>query len=233
MDNTIDEFHNEISINTIKIQIPISISKDNAFLYGNLSIFSNTKTLVIFVHGSGSSGYSPRNQYLSKILNDSRIGTLLIDLLTVEEANIDNDTKEYRFNIGLLTNRLVVITDWLVRYHDTKLLHIGYFGASTGAAAALMASIQRPDIIKVIVSRAGRPDLANSNDLTKISSSTLFVVGEKDSKIVEINKKALEQLKNTSQKKIIIIPGATHLFEENGKLEQVARIATGWFKSYL
>ncbi len=230
MDNNNDRFPAGFSFRTTSIQVPTP--KYNAFLNGNLFISPNTKALVIFVHGSGSSGYSPRNQYLSKVLNDSGIGTLLIDLLTAEETNMDNDTKEYRFNIGLLVNRIVAITDWLVHHHDTKLLRIGYFGASTGAAAALMAAAQRPDIIKVIVSRAGRPDLANYHDTAKMSSPTLFIVGEKDPKILEINKKALEHLK-TLEKKIMVIPGATHLFEEPGKMEQVARIATGWFKRYL
>jgi putative phosphoribosyl transferase len=222
---------NESSFKAIQIQIPIY--DDNVFLNGNLFIPSNTKGLVIFVHGSGSSGYSPRNQYLSQILNKSGISTVLIDLLTIEETDIDNTSKEYRFNIPLLSKRLISITDWLAQNNDTKLLQKGYFSASTGTAAALIATSQRSDVISTIVSRGGRPDLVNHKEIKKISCPILFIVGEKDPHIIKINKKALDSLKNASQKKIILIPGATPIFEEAGKMEQVARIASGWFIRYL
>src|SRR5215211_5754972 len=186
------------------------------------------KGIVVFAHGSGSSGRrSPRNRYVASILNnESRLSTLLVDLLTAEEQEIDEKTKEYRFNIKLLANRLTAITEWLLENPTTLNLSVGYFGSSTGAAAAINASavVERPNAIRAIVSRGGRPDLANSSYLKKVKAATLFLVGSKDNpQVIALNQKALQQLKNAKEKRLVIIPGAGHLFEEPGTLEEAAR----------
>ena len=195
------------------------------------------KGIVVFAHGSGSSGrHSPRNQYVASVLNnESRIGTLLVDLLTSEEQKIDERTKEYRFNIKLLANRLAATTDWLLSENPKtqNASSIGYFGASTGAAAALIASVKHPDIIKAIVSRGGRPDLAGSY-LKQVQSPTLLMVGSKDNpQVISWNQKSLQQLKNAKEKRLVMIPGAGHLFEEPGTLEEAAKHAASWFERYL
>ena len=205
------------------------------------------KRIVVFAHGSGSSGrHSPRNQYVASVLNnESRIGTLLVDLLTPEEQKIDEKTREYRFNIKLLANRLAAITDWLLlqKIPETQGKHltatIGYFGSSTGAAAALMsASSERlGDIVKAIVSRGGRLDLAGgggSSVLKKVQAATLLLVGGNDMpSIIALNQKALQQLKSAKEKRLLIVPGAGHLFEEPGTLEEAAKHAASWFEKYL
>lgn len=201
------------------------------------------KGIVVFAHGSGSSGrHSPRNQYVASVLNSSGIGTLLVDLLTAEEQTIDERTKEYRFNIKLLANRLAAITDWLLlKYPKTqgKHLTIGYFGSSTGAAAALTSassSERLGDIVKAIVSRGGRPDLAvgGSSVLKKVQAATLLLVGGSDlPSIIVLNQKALQQLKSAREKRLVMVPGAGHLFEEPGTLEEAARHAASWFDKYL
>lgn len=203
------------------------------------------KGIVIFAHGSGSGRDSPRNQYVASVLhNSSGIGTLLVDLLTSEEQQIDEKTREYRFNIRLLANRLVAVTDWLLHDYllktqqqeeDISSISIGYFGSSTGAAAALIAAAERPDnVVKAIVSRGGRPDLASSSYLKKVQASALFLVGSKDNlQVIELNQKALQQLKNAKKKRLVMIPGAGHLFEEPGTLEEAAKHAASWFERYL
>lgn len=201
------------------------------------------KGIVVFAHGSGSSGrHSPRNQYVASVLNNySGIGTLLVDLLTSEEQKIDEKTKEYRFNIKLLANRIAAITDWLALKNPKTQngSSIGYFGASTGAAAALIAAAKRPTgnddmMVKAIVSRGGRPDLANSSYLKKVQAPTLFLVGSKDNpQVIALNQKALHQLKNAREKRLVMIPGAGHLFEEPGTLEEAAKHAASWFDKYL
>jgi putative phosphoribosyl transferase len=184
----------------------------------------------------GSSRHSSRNKYVAEVLQDKGIATLLIDLLTEEEEEIDLQTRHLRFDIDLLAQRLIGTTDWLMREQNlqTKDLCIGYFGASTGAAAALVAAAQRQDIIKAIVSRGGRPDLAGSENLSRVQAPTLLIIGGNDEPVIEMNKDAFKQLTNledNEKKKIVIVPGATHLFEEPGKLEEVADLAKDWFQN--
>jgi len=204
---------------------------------GNLTVPNtidiSVKGIVIFAHGSGSSRHSPRNKYVAKVLNDAGIATLLIDLLTSKEEAVDDITREHRFNIQLLAKRLLAATDWISQNDKFKALKIGYFGASTGAAAALVAAAERTSLVYAIVSRGGRPDLARSEILNRIESPTLLIVGEKDKQVIDLNESALKQLtKIEKKKKIVIIPKATHLFEEPGTLEEVAKVASGWFQCF-
>src|SRR5919107_893579 len=203
---------------------------------GDLTIPNTTidaKGTVIFAHGSGSGRHSPRNQYVAQVLNNAGIATLLIDLLTKEEEKIDDITREHRFNIRLLARRLLISTDWLSQYPKLQNLSIGYFGASTGAAAALVAASERTNAISAIVSRGGRPDLAGQEVLNHIQSPTLLIVGENDKQVIQLNKQAFVQLSRLEKKKkIVIVQGATHLFEEAGTLEEVARLASGWFECF-
>lgn len=196
---------------------------------GNLVIPMGARGVVLFAHGSGSGRFSPRNQYVAKVLNEAGIGTLLIDLLTKEEEEIDTATGEFRFDIGLLSQRLEVATEWLKQNPATKSLAIGYYGASTGAAAALIAATKFPKDVKTVVSRGGRPDLALH--LQKVKVPILFIVGGKDTVVIDLNKKAMEQV--PAEKKLEIVPGATHLFEESGKLEEVAKLSVDWFLAHL
>jgi putative phosphoribosyl transferase len=204
---------------------------------GNLTVPNtidiSVQGIVIFAHGSGSSRHSPRNKYVAKVLNDAGIATLLIDLLTSKEEAVDDITREHRFNIQLLAKRLLAATDWVSQNDKFKALKIGYFGASTGAAAALVAAAERTRLVYAIVSRGGRPDLAGSEILNRIESPTLLIVGEKDKQVIELNESVLKQLtKIEKKKKIVIIPKATHLFEEPGTLEEVAKVASGWFQCF-
>ncbi|HZD33679.1 MAG TPA: dienelactone hydrolase family protein [Nitrososphaeraceae archaeon] len=193
---------------------------------------THIKGIVIFAHGSGSSRFSPRNKYVAQILNRANIATLLIDLLTREEERVDDITREHRFDIGLLARRLVSCAEWVRQNPEVKDLRIGYFGASTGAAAALVAAAAVP-IISAIVSRGGRPDLAGDEVLSRIEAPTLLIVGENDEEVITLNQGALEGLtKIEGKKKMVVVPGATHLFEEPGTLEEVARHATSWFERY-
>ena len=209
-------------------QISVPIGKSS--LSGSLVVPRMATGAVLFAHGSGSSRHSPRNQYVAQSLNTLGLATLLLDLLTPEEAQIDEQTYHLRFDIGLLADRLVAATAWLRRSPLTAQLSLGYFGASTGSAAALLAAADRPGIIKAIVSRGGRPDLAGTA-LTRIQAPTLLIVGEHDSKVLALNQTALEKIH--VQKQLKIVPNATHLFEESGALEQVAQLAGGWFQRYL
>ncbi len=209
------------------IRIPVS---HNSAIEGNLTIPPNAKAVITFAHGSGSSRFSPRNQYIAKTFNEAGIATLLIDLLTPKEEEIDVNTAEYRFNIGLLAERLISATEWLKLDPSTRDMVFGYFGASTGAAAALIAAAKLPDDIKAVVSRGGRPDLA-VDFLGQVKAPTLLVVGGDDTDVIALNQQALEMI--TAEKKLIIIPGATHLFEEPGKLDEVAQFSVDWFKRYL
>ena len=192
-------------------------------LDGILELPQGTKSVVIFAHGSGSGRFSPRNSYVAKVLRDASFGTLLFDLLTSEEDRIYQN----RFNIELLAERLVATTDWLLG--QTNGASIGYFGASTGAAAALQASVKRP-VVRAIVSRGGRPDLA-SDYLDSVTAPTLLIVGGHDQEVLMLNEQALSRL--TTRKDLVVIPGATHLFEEPGTLEKAARAAVAWFKEFL
>jgi pimeloyl-ACP methyl ester carboxylesterase len=199
-------------------------------LEGSLSIPKNSEGIVLFAHGSGSGRHSPRNQYVAGVLQEAGLSTLLIDLLTVAEERVDAYTMHLRFDIGLLAQRLSGATDWLVNNQETRYLNIGYFGASTGAAAALVAATKHPDVVRAIVSRGGRPDLAGPS-LPHVKAPTLLIVGGDDTQVIELNEQAREQMR--TECKIVIVPGATHLFEEPGKLEEVAKLATDWFTKYL
>ena len=249
-------------IEHIIVRIPAAGNEKEptAILEGNLTLPHNSNRnttkggIVIFAHGSGSSRHSPRNQFVSQALNNDGLATLLVDLLTPEEEETDIRTQKIqckvpglvlnKFNIKLLSRRLVAIIDWVisslpttpptikgVENHNNFI--IGIFGASTGAAAALIAAAQRPDIVAAIVSRSGRPDLADLQSQQKVKTPTLFIVGGNDDKrVIDLNNKALSQLVNAQKKKIITVRGATHLFEEPGTLEEVARLASGWFRCY-
>lgn len=201
----------------------------NLSLEGNLTIPSEAKGLILFAHGSGSSRKSPRNRFVAEVLQKATLATLLIDLLTLEEEAVDEIDAHLRFDIPLLAQRLAQITTWLKKEKQTKSLKIGYFGASTGAAAALIASTEHPDIF-AIVSRGGRPDLAK-NFLLKVNAPTLLIVGGHDEQVIELNQSALEKMH--CEKKLTLVPKATHLFEEPGALEEVARLAQEWFKKHL
>jgi dienelactone hydrolase len=204
---------------------------ETVFLEGDLRIPQNSAGLVVFVHGSGSGRLSLRNQSVAERLNKDGLATLLFDLLTMSEEKIDNQTRRLRFDINLLSMRLISTLDWIINNPDTQNLNVGLFGASTGAAAALVAAAERPAIVKAIVSRGGRPDLARTEILTKVTASTLLVVGGNDEQVLELNEEALKHIK-TEKKKLTVIPGASHLFEEPGKLEEVARLASGWFRCF-
>jgi putative phosphoribosyl transferase len=222
------------------VRIPVDAQKQqsmtapssDAILEGNLIIPKAAEGIIVFAHGSGSSRHSPRNQYVAQVLNNAGLATLLTDLLTREEEEVDIKTRQHRFNIDLLSKRLIAVTDWIIQNPDTHKLFVGYFGASTGAAAALVAAAERGNIISAIVSRGGRPDLARSEDLRNVQAPTLFIVGEKDVQVIEMNENAMKQLNRVERKKLKIVPGATHLFEEPGTLEEVARLARGWFQCY-
>ncbi len=194
--------------------------------------------MVLFAHGSGSSRHSPRNRYVARVLQREGLGTLLFDLLTEEEEAVDERTGRLRFDIGLLATRLVGATDWLLQSlgHSNagELPRIGYFGASTGAAAALVAAAKRADVIRAVVSRGGRPDLAGEH-LYEVRAPTLLLVGENDKQVIRLNQDAYDKLTllKNDEKKLTIVTGATHLFEEPGTLEQVARFASGWFLCFL
>ncbi len=187
--------------------------------------------VIAFAHGSGSSRRSPRNQYVARVLQQGGLGTLLFDLFTADEERIDVRTAHLRFDIALLAQRLSEATAWLKQDTDTRNLRVGYFGASTGAAAALVAAAQRPKEIFAVVSRGGRPDLAGAS-LPMVKASTLLIVGGEDAPVIRMNHDAFEQL-SIEEKKLVIVPGATHLFEEPGALEQVASLARDWFQSVL
>ncbi len=203
---------------------PVSITLDNVTLQGNLAIPENAIGVIIFSHGSGSSRLSPRNNYVAKILQKKGLATLLFDLLTVEEDRI----YENRFDIDLLTTRLIAVTQWIKNNPETQGLEIGYFGASTGAASALKAAAFLGNEIKAVVSRGGRPDLA-LKDLHKVTASTLLIVGGWDGIVIQLNEKAYQKL--SCERELKIIPEASHLFEEPGKLEEVANISADWFIS--
>ncbi len=204
----------------------VKITKGNLALEGILSLPTDSRGVVVFAHGSGSGRLSPRNSFVARHLQRDRLATLLLDLLTEEEA----EDRRKVFNIDLLADRLLVVKIWLETQPQTQNLGIGYFGASTGAGAALQAAAREPSNIKAVVSRGGRPDLAESY-LPSVTAPTLLIVGGHDEPVIEMNQSAYDQL--TCEKKLIIVPGATHLFEEPGTLEQVAEDAGRWFQKYL
>jgi putative phosphoribosyl transferase len=208
----------------------IQITAAGVTLHGNLLIPARPRGLVVFAHGSGSSRYSPRNQYVAEALRRSGLATLLFDLLTLDEEAEDSITGKQRFDIPLLARRLAGVTDWLRTNDKTRPLRIGYFGASTGAAAALVAAAEKADVVGAVVSRGGRPDLAGQV-LDKVKAPTLLIVGGLDNTVINMNRWALVGLK--VEKDMVIVPGAGHLFEEPGALEQVASLAGGWFLKHL
>jgi dienelactone hydrolase len=208
----------------------VQVSAGSVVLEGNLSVPLNAIGVVLFAHGSGSSRHSPRNRSVAETLQATGLATLLIDLLTDEEEVVDSRTRELRFDIGLLRDRLISAIDWLTQNSDTCDLRIGCFGASTGAASALMAAAERPERVYAVVSRGGRPDLAYPV-LDRVQAPTLLIVGENDPIVIDLNQQAMTHL--LCEKQIKIIPKATHLFEEPGALSEVARFAGLWFHQHL
>ncbi len=208
----------------------VQIQAGRAVLSGNLTIPENAVALVLFAHGSGSSRHSPRNQFVARTLNDARLGTLLFDLLTQEEEAADVRTREHRFNIGLLAERLVQATRWAKQREQTRDSRLGYFGSSTGGGAALVAAADIPKDVGAVVSRGGRPDLTG-DALPKVQAPTLLIVGGNDDIVIELNERARDQMR--CEVKLEIVPGATHLFEEPGALEKVAKLASDWFASHI
>ncbi len=207
-------------------QLSVQIPAGEATLEGNLALPEGCAGIVLFAHGSGSSRFSPRNQYVAGELFDAGVGSLLIDLLTpAEDSHYDT-----RFDIALLTQRLLAATTWLRKEPLTRSLKIGYFGASTGAAAALQAAAAKANPVAAVVSRGGRPDLAGPKALGQVAAPTLLIVGGYDDVVIQLNQEAHDRLRCT--KELVIVPGATHLFEEPGTLEQVAKYATLWFRRY-
>lgn len=207
-------------------EYPTTIHINDIMLEADFFLPAQAEGIVLFAHGSGSSRHSPRNKAVAEILNQANIATLLLDLLTIEEEESEQYTAELRFDINLLAERLLGATEWVKANPATHTLKQGYFGASTGAAAALVAAAQLPSAISAIVSRGGRPDLAGQA-LTKVKAPTLFIVGGNDDIVIELNQQAQQKL--TATNKLEIIPGATHLFPEPGTLEQVAELAKRWF----
>jgi len=208
----------------------VQIRIDSITLEGSVVIPAAAQGIVLFAHGSGSSRHSPRNRYVAQVLQEGGLATLLIDLLTPAEEEADRRTGHLRFDIDLLARRLIGATDWLVKYAETRELTIGYFGASTGAAAALIAAAERKEVVNAVVSRGGRPDLAEAV-LDRVTAPVLLIVGGDDLQVIELNQQAFDQL--TAEKRLEIIPGASHLFEEPGALEAVARLARDWFQRHL
>ena len=208
----------------------VQIQAGRAVLSGSLTIPENAIALVLFAHGSGSSRHSPRNQFVAHTINDAGLGTLLFDLLTQDEEATDTWTGEHRFNIGLLAQRLVHAAKWAKQQEETRDLRIGYFGSSTGGAAALVAATELPQDIGAVVSRGGRPDLGG-DALPKVEAPTLLIVGGNDDIVIELNEMARDQMK--CEVKLEIVPGASHLFEEPGALEKVAKLASDWFVSHI
>jgi dienelactone hydrolase len=214
----------EYKISEVQIQV------GRAVLSGILTLPEKAAAVVLFAHGSGSSRHSPRNQFVARTLNDAGLATLLFDLLTQDEEAIDIRSREHRFNIGFLAERLVHATRWAKQQDQTRDLRVGYFGSSTGGGAALVAAAELPEDIGAVVSRGGRPDLA-ADALPKVQVPALLIVGGKDDIVIELNEMARDQMR--CQVKLEIVPGATHLFEEPGALGKVARLASDWFVKHI
>jgi putative phosphoribosyl transferase len=208
----------------------VEILDGRAQLNADLRLPADAFGLVVFAHGSGSSRLSARNRQVAEALDEAGLATLLLDLLTREEESIDQFTREYRFDIPRLGRRVIAAADWAVEQAELRGLPLGYFGASTGAAAALIAAAERPSRSKAVVSRGGRPDLA-ADALPRVQSPTLMIVGGDDQPVIELNKEAMCQMRAPAE--MVIIPGATHLFEEPGALEEVSRQAIAWFEKNL
>lgn len=215
---------------TFDTEHPVTIPSEHIHLEGNLHIPAKVSGIILFAHGSGSSRLSPRNQHIARDLQKLGFATLLFDLLTFEEDEIDNNTAQYRFDIDFLAKRLVAATQWVEKNPSLNKLPLGYFGASTGGAAALVAAARLAHLIKAVVSRGGRPDLAGES-LLYVRAPTLLIVGGADEAVIDLNKLAMEEIQCEAQ--LEIVPGATHLFEEPGKLETVSKLAGTWFKKFL
>jgi putative phosphoribosyl transferase len=209
---------------------PVKIAGQGFTLEGEIAVPEGAGGIVLFAHGSGSSHTSPRNRLVAQELREAGVATLLFDLLTLGEERADSMTAEYRFNIELLTGRLISATDWVMDEAAVRGFQIGYFGASTGSAAALMAAVARAEVVKAVVSRGGRPDLAQGA-LSKVQAPTLLIVGGNDDAVIDMNEAAMAQMR--CEKRLAIVPGASHLFEEPGALNEVARLAREWFGHYL
>jgi dienelactone hydrolase len=208
----------------------VQIPAGSATLDGNLTTVDQTKAFVLFAHGSGSSRHSPRNQFVARTLNEAGLATLLFDLLTPEEESVDLYTREHRFDIGLLAERLVYASKWAKQQKLTQDLRVGYFGSSTGGGAALVAAAELTEEVAAVVSRGGRPDLAGEA-LPKVKAPTLLIVGGEDHVVIDLNEQARAQMK--CECKIEIVRGATHLFEESGALDKVAKLASDWFVGHI
>ncbi len=208
----------------------VEIPADDVSLHGNLATRPGDRGIVLFAHGSGSSRLSGRNRYVARALENAGFSTLLFDLLTRDEERVDEMTRALRFDIEMLARRLVAVTDWISARPDTRHMSVGYFGASTGAAAALIAAAERPGVVAAVVSRGGRPDLA-ARALRNVKAPTLLIVGSLDVPVIAMNRSALDAL--TTEKKLEIVAGASHLFEEPGTLQIVARLASDWFHRHL
>ena len=213
-----------------KLERTISLRAGDTELEGTLGVPADAKGIVLFAHGSGSSRFSSRNRYVARMLRDAGLATLLLDLLSPAEERIDEVTRQHRFDIGLLARRLVATIDWLGAQPETARLSVGMFGASTGGGAALVAAAERPGRVDAVVSRGGRPDLAG-DALSRVRAPTLLIVGERDDVVIDLNEQARREM--TAPVEIVIIPGATHLFEERGALESVATVARDFLLSYL
>jgi putative phosphoribosyl transferase len=209
----------------------VQIPSGEAVLAGELNVPVGSTGVVLFAHGSGSSRHSPRNQFVARTIRQAGTGTLLFDLLTREEESVDTHTRHLRFDIGLLARRLADATDWGKREADLWHLRVGYFGASTGGGAALVAAAEIGEDVGAVVSRGGRPDLAGADALERVKSPTLLIVGGLDVPVIELNEAAYARLR--CEKEMRIVPGASHLFEEPGALEEVACLAAGWFQKHL
>ena len=209
----------------------VQIASGAATLEGELRVPAGAQGVVLFAHGSGSSRHSPRNQYVARVIRESGVGTLLFDLLTREEEAVDIYTRHLRFDIGLLAARLVDATNWLKQTDELERLRVGYFGSSTGGGAALVAAAELGDSVGAVVSRGGRPDLAGSDALRRVKAPTLLVVGGYDEPVIKMNEEAYARLR--CEKELKIVPNASHLFEEPGTLEEVARLAAEWFQKHL
>lgn len=209
----------------------VLIDAGRVTLEATLAIPPRARGVVLFAHGSGSSRHSPRNRYVAKLLREGYLATLLLDLLSGEEEAVDLRTRELRFDIQLLTERLVIATEWLETQPETRALRAGYFGASTGAGAALAAAAERPELVDAVVSRGGRPDLAG-DALPLVRAPTLLIVGGADGPVIELNERAMARMRN-AESLLEIVPGATHLFEEPGTLDEVARLARYWLTKHV
>ena len=208
----------------------VEVDVGDAVLAGDLTVPDAAPGTVVFAHGSGSSRHSPRNRHVAAALHDAGLGTLLLDLLTEDEEQLDRLTAQLRFDIALLARRLVGATRWLAGQPEVAGRTVGYFGASTGGGAALVAAAEHPDGVGAVVSRGGRPDLAG-DALLAVAAPTLLIVGGDDRVVLELNQRALERM--TAEKDLAVVPGATHLFEEPGALDEVAGLAAGWFRRFL